>query len=240
MTMTWRATASLARFSTSFWNTGWGGPSIDSNATVAPWPLASMTWPFTAHAATASASADAASRRHARALPSPVFGRLAARLIDTSRPDAPCCVACAQGVAGRPFGSPQSLTASRESCGRRGAMRHRRRHPAGLFFHQRDGVDVASVVRLGAMGGAAVGVEARVAIGAQTEILDARNTGGGELRRHVPGEIEHGVAFARRQRKEARVVRISRAEAGDELGPDLVVRLADHRADGRHNARALR
>ena len=56
------------------------------------------------------------------------------------------------------------------------------------------------------------------------------DAGGRKPRRDVAGEIEHGVAGVRARREEALVRGAVGPEAVDELGTDLVVRLADHRA----------
>src|SRR5689334_18501052 len=58
---------------------------------------------------------------------------------------------------------------------------------------ERDGVDVAPVVALVAMGGAAVAEEpGRVGIGAVPEVLDSAHAGGGEARGDIAGKIEQG------------------------------------------------
>src|SRR5215470_18714203 len=105
---------------------------------------------------------------------------------------------------------------------------------------ERERADVATVVRLAQMGGAAEAVEAcRVRIGAGGEILDVRNAGRSEARRDVARQVEQGMARPGGGAKETRVSRIGGAEALDQVGADLVVRLADHRPERRHDARAL-
>src|SRR5215211_5026621 len=110
----------------------------------------------------------------------------------------------------------------------------------GLLVGERNGIDVAAVVRLATMRRAAVAVKPRIRIGAQREILDAVDAATVEPRRDVAGEIEHGVTLARRGDKEPLVVEIGGAETGDELRSDFIARLADHRPDGGRNPRALR
>src|SRR5262249_62036301 len=66
-----------------------------------------------------------------------------------------------------------------------------------LVPRQGDGIDVAPVVRLGAMGGAAIAEKpGRIGIGAQTQILDLVDTSKLEPHGDIAGEIEHGVAIA--------------------------------------------
>src|SRR5688572_29818919 len=62
---------------------------------------------------------------------------------------------------------------------------------------ERDGVDVAPVVGLGAVGRAAVRVELRrVGVGAQADVLDLRNARARKARGDVSRQIEHGMALA--------------------------------------------
>src|SRR5262249_48857445 len=63
-----------------------------------------------------------------------------------------------------------------------------------LVPRQGDGIDVAPVVRLGAMGGAAIAEKpGRIGIGAQTQILDLVDTSKLEPHGDIAGEIEHCV-----------------------------------------------
>src|SRR5262249_43516388 len=162
-----------ARFSTSFWNTGRGGPSIDSNATVAPRALMSEpVGPPLPHPAAAKAIANA-HRTLGRRKVTLAGARPAALTIDTS-PDAPCCSS---------KGQRRRSSAVVPSIAR--AVQH------GISpIPQRNRVDVAAVIRLAAMGGAAIAEEARVAIGADIHIVDAFDAGAREPVGDKAGEIE--------------------------------------------------
>src|SRR5882724_1305223 len=111
--------------------------------------------------------------------------------------------------------------------------------PASPSSFQNDGVNVAAVVRLLAMHGAAVAVEALVGIGIDAEIVDHQDAGVFEPHPDEAGEIEHGVSFARGGKEEHRVVGVLLDEAFDELRADLVARLADQGTDGGHDAASL-
>src|SRR5258706_16356711 len=103
-----------------------------------------------------------------------------------------------------------------------------RRSPARLLPGQRDGVDVAPVVALLAVGRAAVTEEPpRIRIGAMVEILDAVDAGSSETGDDITGKIEQGVLRRRRGPEESFVRHVCDEETGDEFGADLVIRLAD-------------
>src|SRR5690348_5161421 len=92
--------------------------------------------------------------------------------------------------------------------------------PMRLASGEGDGVDVAAVVRLAAMGGAAKAEKSRrLRIGARPEILDAGDVGAGEPGRHIAGEIEQRVLGARRRPEETLVARLGGKETLDEIGP---------------------
>src|SRR5262249_28538204 len=103
-----------------------------------------------------------------------------------------------------------------------------------LVPRQGDGIDVAAVVRLGAMGGAAIGEKSgRIGVGAQTQILDLVDPSKLEPHGDIAGEIEHGVAIAgcRCEKPMARGVLCTKPD--NKIGSDLIARLPDHRADRR-------
>src|SRR3954468_24306979 len=106
---------------------------------------------------------------------------------------------------------------------------------------QRDRVDVAAIIRLAAMSGAAVTEEARrVRVGAEPQVLDAFDFSAFDPRPDVAGQIEHGVVFSHGRLEEFPARRIAGAEAFYELRPDLIVRLADQRPDRRRDPRSRR
>ncbi len=81
-----------------------------------------------------------------------------------------------------------------------------------------------AVVGLAVMGRAAEAEKpAGVGVGAQLEILHAAQAGALEPRGDVAGEIEQGVAGARRGDEKAGVRAIRGGEAADEVGADFVV-----------------
>src|SRR5262249_56680506 len=103
---------------------------------------------------------------------------------------------------------------------------------------ERDGVDVAPVVGLVAVGAAAVAEEPRgIGIGAVAEVLDLAHAGGGEAGGDIAGKIEQGVLRRRRGPEESFVRSVLGLEAGDEFGSGLVIRLADGRPQRDRNAR---
>src|SRR5262249_57108037 len=105
---------------------------------------------------------------------------------------------------------------------------------------ERDGVDVAPVVGLVAVGAAAVAEEPGcIGIGAVAEVLDPAHAGRGEAGGDIAGKIEQGVLRLWRRSEESFVRSVLDLEAGDEFGPDLVVRLADGRPERDRNARAV-
>src|SRR5881227_649766 len=96
------------------------------------------------------------------------------------------------------------------------------------------------VVGLAAVNRAAIAEEGlRLGVGAVAEVLDPPDAGPSEPGRDVAGEIEQGMAGARAVTEEALVLGVVVGELRHELRPDLVARLPDHRAERRHNARAL-
>src|SRR5262249_60841045 len=97
---------------------------------------------------------------------------------------------------------------------------------------ERDGVDVAPVVGLVAVGAAAVAEEPPcIRIGAVAEILDPADAGGGEAGGDIAGKIEKGGLRPWRRAGEAFGRSVLGLEAGGEFPPDLVFRLADGRAE---------
>src|SRR5262249_25647214 len=115
-----------------------------------------------------------------------------------------------------------------------------RRFAKSPLVCERDGVDVAPVVGLVAVGAAAIAEEPRcIGIGAVAEVLDPAHAGGGEAGGDITGEIEQGGLRRRRGPEESFVRSIPGLEAGDEFGADLVIRLADGRPERDRNARAV-
>ena len=111
---------------------------------------------------------------------------------------------------------------------------------AGRLIGQRDRVDMSAVIRFCPVGGAAVGIELRrVGIGAKAEVLDGRDLGPAQSGNHVAGQVEHRVARTARRLEEADRVGLDRDETVHQVLADLVVRLADHRAGGGHDAPTL-
>src|SRR5947209_10436948 len=107
------------------------------------------------------------------------------------------------------------------------------------LFRQRDRVDVAAVIRLGPVRGAAVTEEPYgVRVGAEAQVFDPFDFSALEPRPDVAGQIEHRVLGTDGRREKAIVPGIRRLETLDEFGADLVVRLADHRAERRLDAAA--
>src|SRR5216683_2093218 len=117
----------------------------------------------------------------------------------------------------------RSIAASSVKLGRFAAA-------APLAF-QNDGVNVAAVVRLVAMDGAAVAVEALVGIGVDIEIVDHQDAGVFEPHPDEAGEIEHRMAVAGGGKEEHRVVGVGLDEADHEFGADLIALLADQGTD---------
>src|SRR5262249_31520280 len=70
-----------------------------------------------------------------------------------------------------------------------------------------------------------------IGVGAQAHVLHLTDIGAPEPSRDIAGKIEQRMAFARGGPEEAITRRILGAEAGDEIGADLIVALADHRAE---------
>src|ERR1700761_5116119 len=102
-----------------------------------------------------------------------------------------------------------------------------RRHPSS---GQRNGIDVPAVIGLAAMSGAAITEkQLGIAVGARTEVFDLVYSGAEEPRRDVTGQIEHGVSWPHRRREERLCSRVRGSEALDQVGPDFVMTLADHR-----------
>src|SRR5260370_2318307 len=102
--------------------------------------------------------------------------------------------------------------------------------------YERDGVDVAPVVALLAVGRAAVAEEPRrIRVGAVPEVLDPAHAGGGEARGDIAGKIEQGVLRSRRRAEEPFVGPVLCLEASDEFGPDLVILSAGGRPQRARN-----
>src|SRR5215471_18949147 len=96
------------------------------------------------------------------------------------------------------------------------------------------------IVRLAVVDRAAIAEEGlRLGIGAAAEVVDAADAGLPEPCRDVAREIEQGMAGARPAAEEALVLGIVIGKLRHELGPDLVIRLPDHRAERRYDARSL-
>src|SRR5262245_15386749 len=96
------------------------------------------------------------------------------------------------------------------------------------------------VVGLALVDRAAIAEEGlRLGIGAAAEVLDLADACPSKPRRDVAGEIEQGMAGARRAAKEAFVLGIVGGELRLELRSDLIARLPDHRAERRHDVRAV-
>src|SRR5262249_58506173 len=70
-------------------------------------------------------------------------------------------------------------------------------------------------------------------------VLDPAHAGRGEAGGDIAGKIEQGVLRLWRRSEESFVRSVLDLEAGDEFGPDLVVRLADGRPERDRNARAV-
>src|SRR5947209_5358497 len=103
-----------------------------------------------------------------------------------------------------------------------------------------DGVEVPPVVGLAAMDRAAIAEERLwLGVGATVEVVGAADAGPRQPRRDVAGKIEQRVAGPRRALEEALVAGVSGSELHDELRPDLIVLLSDHRAERGHDAGAL-
>ena len=97
---------------------------------------------------------------------------------------------------------------------------------------QRDGVDVTAIILLAPMGRAAETEKSRrIGVGAQREILDLRDGGPHQPRPDIAGEIEQGMAGARRRAEEAIAAGILRGKARDQIGADFVIVLPDHRSE---------
>src|SRR5262245_16901731 len=98
-----------------------------------------------------------------------------------------------------------------------------------MSISQRYGIDVTPVVRLFAVGRAAVAEKTRfLGVSAMAEVLDPVDAGGLEPRRDVAGKVEQGVVRPLGRPKKAPVCAPLGGEAGHELRPDLIVGLADH------------
>ena len=96
-------------------------------------------------------------------------------------------------------------------------------------------MNVAAVIRLLAMHGAAVAEKAFVGIGVDTGIVDHEHAGIFKPPADQPGEIEQRMAIARRGQEVNGVVGIGLDEPFDEFGADLVGMLTDQRADRGHD-----
>src|SRR5215470_10847100 len=106
----------------------------------------------------------------------------------------------------------------------------------GLLGLQRDRVDVAAVVRLLAVHGAAIAVAARVGIGVDAEIIDHEHAGILQPQADEAGEVEHRMSLALARQEEAPMFGIRIEETLDEFGTDFVGVLADQRTDGGDDA----
>src|SRR5262245_5297737 len=117
-----------------------------------------------------------------------------------------------------------------------GLSRERGRGSTG----KRDRVEMPSVIGFTAVDRAAIAEKGlRLGIGAAAEVLDVADARPTEPCPDVAGEIEQGMAGARRASEETFVRGIVGGELRQELWPDLVARLPDHRAERRHDARAV-
>src|ERR1700727_1015300 len=93
---------------------------------------------------------------------------------------------------------------------------------SSLLALQHDGIDVPAIIRLGAVGGAAVAEKAlRVGIGAQAEILDMANAGARETKRDITRQIEQGMAIAGGGREKPARGTVLGGEPLDQVGADL-------------------
>src|SRR5690242_1714055 len=91
-----------------------------------------------------------------------------------------------------------------------------------------DSRDQAAIIRLAAMGGAAVTEEPLlVRIGAQAQIRELSDARIFQAHADEGGQIEHRVARALARREEAPIVRALVRKAGHEIGADLIGLLAD-------------
>src|SRR6185437_5329457 len=100
-----------------------------------------------------------------------------------------------------------------------------------LFGGERNGVDVAPIIGFAAMGGAAVAEKPRrIRVGAGIEVFDMRQAGAPQPRRDVAREVEQGVPGTGRGREEWTGLAILGGKAFDQIGPDLIVGLTDHRS----------
>src|ERR1700741_190239 len=99
---------------------------------------------------------------------------------------------------------------------------------AGMTSREHDRRELPPVIRLAAMGGAAVGIEILLqragAGGNRVHVLHARRT---QAVRGVAREIELPVPFAPAMCEKRRCRRIGRHKTRLEFGPNLVGRLAD-------------
>src|SRR5437588_2534891 len=108
------------------------------------------------------------------------------------------------------------------------------------LVQQGDGADVAAVIGFAAMHRAPIAEEIPgLGIGAGADVLDAADPGPGEARGDIAGQIEQRVTRARGRPKEALAGGILRRKTPDQVGSDLVARLADHRPERGRDTRAL-
>src|SRR3954452_20517899 len=99
---------------------------------------------------------------------------------------------------------------------------------------------MSPVIALAAMDRAAIAEERlRIGVGTAVDILDPANPGASQSRRDVAAEIEQSVAGACSRLEEPLMAIVVAFEARDEFGSDLVVRLADHRAEYGHDVGAV-
>src|SRR5579871_432277 len=98
---------------------------------------------------------------------------------------------------------------------------------------------MAAVVRLLAVNGAAIAIEALVRISVDAEIVDHQDAGISQPRPDEAGEIEHRVSVALRWNEIHRVVCVGIEETLDEFTADLIALLADQGTDRRDHAVAL-
>src|SRR3954470_13053056 len=95
---------------------------------------------------------------------------------------------------------------------------------------------MSPVIALAAMDRTAIAEERlRIGVGAVVNVLDSANPGASQSRRDVAGEIEQSVAGACSRLEELLMAIVVAFEARDEFRSDLVVRLADHRAECGHD-----
>src|ERR1700676_1488787 len=103
----------------------------------------------------------------------------------------------------------------------------------GEDSEERDGVDVAAVIRLGAVRHAAIAEKTRrIGIGAQAEILGMADASPRQPRCDIAAKIEQGMARPRTRGEKPVAGAVFSGKARDEIGADLVIGLPDHGPDG--------